>query len=136
MIHLATELAVAADKPATVGQLLTTALITGVVSVAGSLLLARSLPVCTQEGAGRRADQHHEGQSAELDQQLTNKKAELEQSLRNELAADHHKRVMDRQERVQTVLAESAGLLLVAVEDWPGSATSSTRRDTYNSPQI
>jgi hypothetical protein len=92
-----------ADQPATVGQLVTTALITGVVSVAGSLLLAR----LTFQFVRKK----------ELATQLANKEKELEQTLHNELSAERAKRVMDQQLRVRTVLAASAGPLLVAVEE-------------------
>ena len=106
MIHLATALQ-SAEKSATVGQLLTTGIITGVLSVAGSLLLARLT--------------FHFVRRKELDAELTNtmtaKSAELEQTLRNQLAAERSKRVMDREQRVRTVLAESAGPLLIAVEE-------------------
>jgi hypothetical protein len=117
VIHLATAIQ-SADKNATVGQLLTTAIITGVVSVAGSLLLARlTFHFVRKKELAEELTNTMTATSAELNQQLTNKKAELEQSLRNELAAERGKRVMDRKQRVRTVLAESAGPLLVAVEE-------------------
>lgn len=107
-----------ADSTATVGQLITAALITGVVSVVGSLVLARlSFQFVRKKELADELNNTMTAKSAELAQQLANNKQELEQTLRNELAAERAKRVMDRQMRVRTLLAASAGPLLVAVEE-------------------
>jgi hypothetical protein len=109
---------VSADKAASVGQLITAALITTVVSVAGSLLLARlTFQFVRRRELGAELANTMAAKSAELAQQLANKEQELEQTLRNELAAELAKRAMDRQLGVRTVLAASAGPLLVAVEE-------------------
>jgi hypothetical protein len=106
------------DKTASVGQLVTAALITTVVSVVGSLLLARlSFQFVRKQELASELDNTMAAKSAELAQQLANKEQELEQTLRNEVAVELAKRRMDRQQRVRTVLAASAGPLLVAVEE-------------------
>jgi hypothetical protein len=128
------------SQPATVGQLVVTALITAVASVVGSLALAaltfrfvrrKELAVQLQntiDAKSTELEQSHanalDAKSRELQQQHANaldaKTRELTQSLENQLAAENARRSMDRAERTRQTLVESAGPLLVAVEDLLG----------------
>jgi hypothetical protein len=110
--------AAAGDSTATVGQLVTAAVITAVASVAGTLALSMlTFKFVRQKELGVQLRDTMLAKSVELDQQLDNATTLLERTLRNELTAYQEKHVQDRRERIRGILVGAAGPLGVAAEE-------------------